>query len=241
VPLKTVRAIEIEQFIRRDERVDGTIRFVKQAYYVEPDKIGQKAFTLLRSVLADKGLTAICKVVIKDREALAALDPFADTMVLTTLHWPDEIRAVADLDLPTDEFEFKPAERAMAEQLIEAMTADFEPTQYRDEYREALMAVIEAKVEGRQVVQAAEEPAGTLIDLMAALEASVNAARASRAQPVTVDEARARSRATSGTRAAGGRSGAMSASEPQPTEAAEAAEEIATVEESRPARRRKSA
>jgi DNA end-binding protein Ku len=114
----------------------------------------------------------------------------------------------------------------MAEQLIEAMTADFEPTQYRDEYREALMAVIEAKVEGRQVVQAAEEPAGTLIDLMAALEASVNAARASRAQPVTVDEARA------------SRSGAASASKPQP---AEPAEEVVAVEEARPARRRKSA
>jgi len=142
VPLKTVRAIEIEQFIRRDDGGDGTIRFVKQAYYVEPDKIGQKAFSLLRAVLADKGLTAICKVVIKDREALAALDPFADTMVLSTLHWPDEIRAVADLDLPTEEFEFKPAERLMAEQLIEAMTAEFDPAQHRDEYREALMGVI---------------------------------------------------------------------------------------------------
>jgi DNA end-binding protein Ku len=237
VPLKTVRAIEIEQFIRRDEGADGTIRFVKQAYYVEPDKIGHKAFTLLRSVLADKGLTAICKVVIKDREALAALDPFADTMVLTTLHWPDEIRAVADLDLPTDDFEFKPAERAMAEQLIEAMTGDFEPTQYRDEYREALMGVIEAKVEGRQVVQAAQEPAGALIDLMAALEASVHAARASRAQPVTVDEARARSAATSETGATRSRAAkagtATSASAEQDDEGA--------ADEARPARRRKSA
>jgi DNA end-binding protein Ku len=224
VPLKTVRAIEIEQFIRRDDGADGAIRFVKQAYYVEPDKIGQKAFALLRSVLADKGLTAICKVVIKDREALAALDPFADTMVLTTLHWPDEIRAVADLDLPTDAFEFKPAERAMAEQLIEAMTGEFDPTQYRDEYREALMGVIEAKVEGRQVVQAAQEPAGALIDLMAALEASVNAARASRPQPVTVDEARARSGAASEARAADGSAG-----------------EVAAVDEARPVRRRKSA
>jgi len=229
VPLKTVRAIEIEQFIRRDDGGDGTIRFVKQAYYVEPDKIGQKAFSLLRAVLADKGLTAICKVVIKDREALAALDPFADTMVLSTLHWPDEIRAVADLDLPTEEFEFKPAERLMAEQLIEAMTAEFDPAQYRDEYREALMGVIEAKVEGRQVVQAAEEPAGALIDLMAALEASVNAARASRAEPTTVAQARERSDSRS-----------KATAEPAPAAApGEAAEE--TTEETRPVRRRKTA
>ena len=82
VPLKTVRSIEIEQFTKA-ERDDNAVRFVKSAYYVEPDKIGRKAFYLLKSVLEDEGLTAICKVVIKDREALAALDPFAETLLLT--------------------------------------------------------------------------------------------------------------------------------------------------------------
>ena len=91
-PLKTVQYIEIEQFTKA-ERDDNAVRFVKSAYYVEPDKIGRKAFYLLKSVLEDEGLTAICKVVIKDREALAALDPFAETLLLTTLHWPDEIRS----------------------------------------------------------------------------------------------------------------------------------------------------
>src|SRR6266540_3499522 len=105
VPLKTVRSIEIEQFTKA-ERDDAAVRFVKSAYYVEPDKIGRKAFYLLKSVLEDDGLTAICKVVIKDREALAALDPFADTMLLTTLHWPDEIRSINELDLPAEDFEF---------------------------------------------------------------------------------------------------------------------------------------
>ncbi|MDH5243332.1 MAG: Ku protein, partial [Chloroflexota bacterium] len=109
VPLKTVRSIEIEQFTKA-ERDDAAVRFVKSAYYLEPDKIGRKAFYLLKSVLEEDGLTAICKVVIKDREALAALDPFGDTMLLTTLHWPDEIRSTGELDLPDEEFEFKPAE-----------------------------------------------------------------------------------------------------------------------------------
>ena len=86
VPLKTVRSIEIEQFTKAEP--DDPVRFVKSAYYVEPDKIGRKAFYLLKSVLEDEGLTAICKVVIKDREALSALDPFGETMLLTTLHWP---------------------------------------------------------------------------------------------------------------------------------------------------------
>src|SRR4028118_867494 len=116
VPLKTVRSIEIEQFTKPDQE-DGNVRFVKQAYYIEPDKIGRKAFYLLKQVLEEEELTAICKVVIKDREALAALDPFGKTLLLTTLHWPDEIRSTKELDLPEEEFDFKPAELQMAKQL----------------------------------------------------------------------------------------------------------------------------
>jgi DNA end-binding protein Ku len=195
VPLKTVRSIEIEQFTRA-ERDDAAIRFVKSAYYLEPDKVGRKAFHLLKTVLEDEGLTAICKVVIKDREALASLDPFGETMLMTTLHWPDEIRSTADLDLGEEKYEFKPAELAMANQLVSAMTGEFDPARYRDEYREALESVIQAKVEGKETV-AVEQPeeTGKLIDLMAALEASVNAAKAARdssdKKPVSVSEAKA--------------------------------------------------
>jgi len=192
VPLKTVRTIEIEQFTKA-EREDTNTRFVKQAYYLEPDKIGRKAFYLLKSVLADQGLTAICKVVIKDREALASMDPFADTMILTTLHWPDEIRSTTELDLPDEEMDFKPAELAMAKQLVSAMTGEFEPENYHDEYRDALMKVIESKIEGHEAV--APEPVeetGNLIDLMAALEASVKANKAARSgeAPVSVSDAK---------------------------------------------------
>ena len=139
---------------------DGAVKFVKQAYYLEPDAIGRKAFYLLKDVLEDKGLTAICKVVIKDREALAAIDPFAKTMLLTTLHWPDEIRSLGELDLPAEEPEIKPAERKMAEQLIEAMTGEFDPAAYHDEYREALLQIIEAKVAGEETVAAPGGRAG---------------------------------------------------------------------------------
>src|SRR3954471_20476845 len=192
VPLKTVRSIEIEQFTKPDQE-DGNVRFVKQAYYLEPDKIGRKAFYLLKQVLQDEELTAICKVVIKDREALAALDPFSDTMLLTTLHWPDEIRSTGELDLPDEEYDFKPAELAMARQLVSAMTGEFDASEYKDEYRDALMQVIESKIEGHEV--SAPEPAeetGKLVDLMAALEASVNAAKAARSgeKPVSVAEAK---------------------------------------------------
>jgi len=193
VPLKTVRSIEIEQFTKADDAESAKTRFVKQAYYVEPDKIGRKPFYLLRSVLQEEGLKAICKVVIKDREALASLDPFAETMLLTTLHWPDEIRSTAELDLPADDYDFKPAELAMARQLVSAMTGEFNASEYKDEYRDALMQVIESKIEGHEV-KAPEpvEEGGKLVDLMAALEASVNAAKAARAgeKPVSVAEAK---------------------------------------------------
>jgi DNA end-binding protein Ku len=178
VPLKTVRAIEIEQFVPAG-RDDSQTAFVKQSYYLEPETVGRKAFSLLKAVLADSQLQAICKIVIKDREQLAALDPFGPTMLLSTLYWPDEVRDVADLDLPTEEPEVKASELAMARQLVDALTGEFDPARYRDEYREALLQVIEAKVDG-QPIEAPEPVAETskLTDLMAVLEASVAAARA---------------------------------------------------------------
>jgi DNA end-binding protein Ku len=194
LPLKTVRSIEIAQFVDAQEAESQT-KFVKQAYYLEPDRVGRKAFQLLKEVLQDKGLTAICKFVIRDREALAAMDPFENTMLLSTLYWPDEIRDIGELDLPEEEAEIKPAEKKMAAQLIEAMTGEFDPAEYRDEYREALMQVIESKIEGREVVEIeAPEEATKLVDLMAALQASVSAATTARdskrEKPVSVAEAK---------------------------------------------------
>ena len=229
LPLKTVRSIEIEQFVDAAEAETQT-KFVKQAYYIEPDRIGRKAFALLKEVLADKGLTAICKIVIRDREVLAALDPFENTMLLSTLSWPDEIRALGELDLPEEEVELKPAERKMAAQLIEAMTGEFDPAAYRDEYREALMQVIESKIEGRETVdvEPAEEPT-KLVDLMAALQASVSAATSAReakgGKPVSVAEEKQKRAAKAKAPAA----------KPAVSKAA------ADTEDERPARRRKSA
>jgi DNA end-binding protein Ku len=235
LPLKTVRSIEIEQFVDANEAETNT-RFVKQAYYLEPDRVGRKAFQLLKEVLMDKGLTAICKIVIRDREALAAMNPFENTMLLSTLYWPDEIRALGELDLPEEEPEIKPAEKKMAAQLIEAMTGEFDPEQYRDEYREALMQVIESKIEGRETVEIeTEEEPTKLVDLMAALQASVSAATSARdakgGKPVSVAEAKeqraAKAKAAASTKAKAGSKRAK-------TDEDEA-------EEERPARRRKSA
>ena len=180
VPLKTVRSIEIEAFVDQEQAEEKGTRFVKQAYYLEPDEVGRKAFYLLKSVLAETEKTAICKIVLKDREQLAALNPFSKTMLLTTLHWPDEIRSLEELNLPEDEIEIKASERKMAEQLVSSMAGEFDPEREHDEYRDALMQVIEAKVAGQKPEPARKTEPTKIGDLMAALEASVAAARETR-------------------------------------------------------------
>ena len=179
VPLKTIRAIEIAMFVDAQKEDHGA-QFVKSAYYLEPDPVGRKAFFLLREVLADTGKSAICKVVMKDREQLAAINPYADSMLLTTLHWPDEIRSVEELAVDSSGIEIKASERKMAEQLIASMTGEFRAEEFQDDYRQALMGVIESKVAGEEPTPMAKAEPTRIGDLMAALEASVSAAREAR-------------------------------------------------------------
>ena len=200
-------------------------------------------------MLQDEGLTAICKVVIKDREALAAIDPFGDTMLMTTLHWPDEIRSTAELDLGDEDFSFKPAEVLMAKQLVEAMTGDFDAGSYKDEYRAALEAVIQAKVEGKETVSIeAPEESGKLIDLMAALEASVKSATAALAaaaggEPVSVAEVREARDVAAAMDARAAKAGSAATTKAAPKAKSMPAAKAGTDDEApaKPARRRKSA
>ena len=228
VPLKTVRAIEIEMFVDAHREGQG-VEFVKQAYYLEPDPVGRKAFELLRQVLADQGKTAICKIVLKDREQLAALNPYTKTMLLTTLHWPDEIRSLEELNIPDDEIDVKPAERKMAEQLVASMTGEFKPEEFKDNYREALMAVIEAKVAGEAPAPAQKVEPTRIGDLMAALEASVASAREAR-----------REGATAKAKEPTAKPAAKAGAKPAKAKAARA-RKPAAVAEAAPARQRKSA
>ena len=237
VPLKTVRSIEIEAFVDEEEAEAKGSRFVKQAYYLEPDEVGRKAFYLLKSVLSDTGKTAVCKIVLKDREQLAVLNPFANTILLNTLHWPDEIRALEELNLPEDEIEIKPAERKMAEQLITSMESEYDPAQYRDEYREALMGVIEAKVAGEKPAPAKKAEPTRIGDLMAALEASVAAARETRRSGAAADGEKAGSRAGGGAKA---RAKSAKKAAPRKATARKARGKSEEAEEA-PARRRKTA
>ena len=135
---------------------------------------------------------------LKDREQLAAFNPYTKTMLLTTLHWPDEVRSLDELNIPEEPIDVKPAERRMAEQLIASMAGEFSAEEYHDDYRKALMAVIEAKVAGEAPVPAQKVEPTKIGDLMAALEASVAAAREARretaAEPPAAEPAPARRR-----------------------------------------------
>jgi len=180
LPLTTSHAIEVLEFVPA-EQVDPI--FYAKSYYMEPDGSATKPYVLLRDALTRTDRVAIVKVALRQREQLATLRVRDDVLVLNTMLWPDEVRK-ADFEFLGDDVEARPAELAMAGSLIESMAADFDPTDYTDNYRAALQEVIDAKVAGREVVQPEEEePAPTgAVDLMAALRASVERARVARGE-----------------------------------------------------------
>lgn len=178
LPLSTSRAIDVLQFVPA-EQVD-TILYDK-AYYLEPEAIATKPYLLLRDALSASHRVALVKVALRQREQLATLRVREGVLVLNTMLWPDEVRA-ASFDFLDSDVRVRPQELVMATSLVESMAADFKPEEFHDGYREALQAVIDAKASGRQVVTPPEaEPApSAAVDLMAALRASVERARAAR-------------------------------------------------------------
>ncbi|PZG18575.1 Ku protein [Spongiactinospora gelatinilytica] len=178
LPLSTSRRIDVLQFTPA-EQIDP-IYFAK-SYYLEPDAQGAKPYVLLRDALERSGQVAVVKIALRQRESLATLRVRDGIFVLETMLWPDEIRQ-AEFAFLEEEIDVRAQELKMAESLIETMASDFDPGEYHDSYREALQQVIEAKVAGKEVVQpeGAPEEAGPAVDLMAALRASVNAAKRER-------------------------------------------------------------
>jgi DNA end-binding protein Ku len=178
LPLSTSRAIDVLEFVPA-EQVDPIL--YSKAYYLEPDGVGVKPYVLLRDALTQTDRVAVVKVALRQREQLATLRVRDGVLVLNTMLWPDEVRT-ADFDFLDDDVTVRPQELAMANSLIESMAGDFKPEEFTDDYRAALQEVIEAKVGGREVVappEAEQAPSGA-IDLMAALRASVDRARAAR-------------------------------------------------------------
>ena len=178
LPLNTTHAIDIVEFCADSEIEAGL--YLKSAYYLEPEQVGNKPYALLRAALEKTGKVAIGKIALRDREHLCRLALHDKGILLNTLHWPDEIRSSAELSIPESDSEVQKRELDMAVMLVENLSAKFDPQRHVDEYREALLKVVEAKLEDRPLERpAAPEPA-SVTDLMAALKASVEAAQAGR-------------------------------------------------------------
>ncbi len=172
LPLPTKHTIELTAFVEEAE-IDPV--HYEKSYYLAPEDAGIKPYSLLIRAMQAKGLIAIAKVAIRTKERLCALRARGDQLILETLYYPDEIRDPGESPAVEDVSE---QEMEMARALIEMLEEPFDPEQYKDQYREALMTIIEAKLEGQEVATpeaAAPQPA---VDLMAALRASVEAAKA---------------------------------------------------------------
>jgi len=173
LPLPTTRSIEVLHFLP-EEQLDPIL--LNRSYFVEPDPAGARAYVLLRDSLDRSGKVALAQVALRQRESLATLRPRDGVLVLETLLWPDEVR-VPDFKFLDDDIEVRSQELQMAASLIDSMTVDFDPDEYHDHYREALQELVDAKVEGREIVQpeGPSEPA-ELTSLADALRASLAAA-----------------------------------------------------------------
>ncbi len=179
LPITSSRAVEVLSFVPADQ-IDAVQ--MGKPYYCDPTG-DAKPYVLLRDALENAERVAVVKVALRQRERLAVLRPREGILVMQTLLWPDEVRA-AKLDFLDDDVTVRPQELTMAESYISALSADFDPDEFSDHYREALEEVIEAKVAGREIVTPEEQPesSGQVVDLMDALRRSVAEAKSRRGE-----------------------------------------------------------
>jgi len=172
---KVTKSIDIEDFVDLDQ-IDPL--FYERPYYLVPDKGGAKPYALLRAAMQETNKVGIARMVLRTKQYLAAVRAKDKALVLETMYFADEVVSDDELDLPGDEVDVSEREEKMARQLIDSLTTDFEPEKYRDEYRERVLELIEQKASGQEVVveESTEEPT-KVVDLMAALEASLAAAK----------------------------------------------------------------
>ncbi len=180
LPVPGGKDIDVVEFVPSDQ-IDPIL--FDRTYYLEPEGRAIKPYVLLREALESTERTALVKVAIRQRTQLACLRVREGVLVLQTMKWPDEIRA-ADFDFLSDEPDVRPQELQMARSLVESMAGDFDPAEYTDDYREALLALINDKLEGGQGIAvpaaAQAEDGGQVVDLMAALRESVARSQAAR-------------------------------------------------------------
>ncbi|MBV9329849.1 MAG: Ku protein [Chloroflexi bacterium] len=177
LPLPAKHTIELSAFVKSAE-IDPI--YYEKSYYLEPEETGVKPYALLMKVLEQKKVIGVASVAIRNKESLCALRPLDSSLVLETLHYPDEIR---EREVSLSGVSVNERELAVAGTLVDALDEPFDPSKYHDHYREALLELIASKTEGREVVMPESEAEGAPVtDLMAALRASIEAARGRNAE-----------------------------------------------------------
>jgi DNA end-binding protein Ku len=201
---KKTRAIEVQDFVEIAE-IDPI--YFDSPYYLGPAEGAERAYSLLARAMEGSGKVAIARFVFRNKEHLAAIRPSDGVLTLTTMRFADEVVPPSELEdvLPAEQPKVAKREVEMAEQLIESLTRSFDPTAYRDEYREELLAMIERKAAGEEVVAAPEgeeREATKAPDLMAALEESIAAVKGTHSRkPAKKRSAPATGKKRSGSRA----------------------------------------
>ena len=183
LPMTSSREIAVEKFVP-SEQIDAML--FEKSYYLEPEKTGAKPYALLRQALLDADRMAVVTVALRSRTSVAVLRVRDDVIVLQTLMWPDEVRQP---DFSVEPGEVKDAEVKMAHMLVETLAGDFDPSEYEDDYAEAVEALVKAKIEGGEVKRTptSTKSSGEVVDLLAALQRSVDAAKSARGESSAPD------------------------------------------------------
>jgi DNA end-binding protein Ku len=181
LPASSSREISVEKFVPSDQ-IDPM--WLEKSYYLEPDKAAAKPYALLREALKEADRVAVVTVSIRTRMTTAVLRVRDDVIVMQTMLWPDEVRKPDFAGLDATEHAAKPNELKMAKLLVDTLAGDYDADEYEDDYQKAVEALVQAKLEGGEVT-APEEPkksTGEVVDLLAALQRSVDAAKSSRGE-----------------------------------------------------------
>ena len=171
------RMIQIEDFVDQED-IDPI--YYDHPYYLVPDKGAEKAYGLLLNAMEASGKVAIARVVLRSKEQLVAIRPAGDMLMMETMIFHDEVVPHDDIEDLPDSKSLKVSDRElkMAQQLIDSLSSEFDPSKYRDEYRDKVLDLIERKASGEDIAVQPEAPAPAKVpDLMAALEASLAAVK----------------------------------------------------------------
>lgn len=177
------KAVEIIDFVKLEE-IDPI--YFERSYFMAPDSGGGKAYSLLRKALMESGKIGVAKIMIRSKEQLAVVRVFEELLVMETIHFPDEVRSAKDVPNIPSEPAVVQKELETALMLVDQLTTTFEPEKYTDDYRTALMELIEEKKTGNQTVTATEKQPtapSNVTDLMSALQASLDKTKKKKAVP----------------------------------------------------------